>query len=63
MLIIDAREMDSLDKALRAYKKKYDKSKVMREIRERQQFTKPSIKNREQRLKAIYREKIQKLED
>ncbi|MCO5247603.1 MAG: 30S ribosomal protein S21 [Chitinophagales bacterium] len=63
MLIIDAREMDSLDKALKAYKKKHDRAKVMKEVRDRQYFSKPSVKNREQRLKAIYREQILRIEE
>lgn len=43
MLIIDARDSDSIDKALRKYKKKYEKAGVIKELRKRQQFTKPSV--------------------
>ncbi|HUH75224.1 MAG TPA: 30S ribosomal protein S21 [Chitinophagales bacterium] len=63
MLIIDARESDSLDKALRVYKKKFEKAGVMKELRRRQAFAKPSITNRTQTLKAIYRDKVRRLED
>jgi len=54
MLIIDTRDSESLDRALKKYKKKYEKSGVLRQLRERQVFTKPSIKRRTIVLKAAY---------
>lgn len=63
MLIIDARESDSLDKALKVYKKKYEKAGIMKEVRARQAFTKPSITNRTTRLKAIYRDQVRRIEE
>ena len=63
MLIIDARESDSLDKALRVYKKKLEKAGVMKELRRRQAFAKPSITNRTKTLKAIYRDQVLRNED
>jgi len=63
MLIVDARDSDSLDKALRVYKKKYDRAGVMKEIRSRKYYTKPSVARRAQRLKAAYIEKLRRLED
>ncbi len=63
MLIIDARESDSLDKALKVYKKKYEKAGIMKEVRARQSFTKPSITNRTTRLKAIYRDQVRRIEE
>lgn len=63
MLIIDARESDSLDKALKVYKKKFEKAGIMKELRARQAFTKPSIANRAQKLKAVYRDSIRRIEE
>lgn len=63
MLIIDARESDSLDKALKVYKKKFEKAGIMKEIRNRQSFTKPSIERRAEVLKAVYREKVKRIEE
>lgn len=60
MLIIDARDSDSIDKALRKYKKKYDKAGIIKELRKRQQFTKPSVVKREQRIKAAYSAQIRR---
>jgi len=54
MIIVPLKEGDNIDKALKKLKRKFEKTGISREIRERQKFTKPSIVNREQRLKAIY---------
>lgn len=59
MIEVDVKDADSLDKALKQFKKKVEKSKVIQNLRERKYFTKPSVKKREQVKKAAYREKIQ----
>ena len=58
MLIIDSKDCENIDKALKKYKKKFEKSRVLLELRERQTFTKPSVKRRNQVLKAVYKQKI-----
>lgn len=63
MLIIDTRESDTLDKALKKYKKKYEKAGIMRQLRERQTFTKPSIKRRQTVLKAGYVQTLRREEE
>ena len=60
MLIIDARESDTLDKALKKYKKKFEKAGILRQLRERQTFTKPSIKRRQTVLRAGYIETLKR---
>lgn len=60
MIIVPLKEGDTIDKALKKLKRKFEKTGISREIRERQKFSKPSVINREQRLKAIY---IQQLRD
>ena len=61
MLIIDVKDNESIDKALRRYKRKYQKTGVMKELRKRKQFTKPSVQRRNEVLKAVYKQK--KFED
>jgi len=58
MLIVDSKDCENIDKALKKYKKKYEKSKILLQLRERQTFTKPSVKRRTQILKAVYKQKI-----
>ncbi|MBL7683993.1 30S ribosomal protein S21 [Chitinophagaceae bacterium IBVUCB1] len=58
MLIIDSKDCENIDKALKKYKKKYEKSRTLNQLRERQSFTKPSVKRRTEVLKAIYRQQM-----
>ncbi|MBC7889449.1 MAG: 30S ribosomal protein S21 [Bacteroidota bacterium] len=58
MLIIDSKDCENIDKALKKYKKKFEKSRVLLQLRERQAFIKPSIRRRTQVLKAVYKQNI-----
>ena len=58
MLIIDSKDCENIDKALKKYKKKFEKSRTLLQLRERQSFTKPSVRRRTQVLKAIYKQQI-----
>ena len=58
MLIIDSKDCENIDKALKKYKKKFEKSKLLLQLRERQSFTKPSVKRRGEVLKAIYKQQL-----
>ncbi len=58
MLIIDSKDCENIDKALKKYKKKFEKAKILLQLRERQAFIKPSIRRRGQVLKAIYKQQI-----
>lgn len=59
MIIVPVKEGESIDKVLKKLKRKFEKTGVVKELRERQKFTKPSIKKRDVRLKAIYIQKLQ----
>ena len=54
MLIIPVKEGESIDKALKKFKKKFERAGVIKELRERQAYIKPSVKQRQTKLKAIY---------
>jgi small subunit ribosomal protein S21 len=58
MLIIDSKDCENIDKALKKYKKKFEKSKVLLQLRERQSFIKPSIRRRQEVLRAVYKQQI-----
>ena len=57
MLIINIKENESIDKALKRFKKKFEKTGVLRELRARTASEKPSVTRRTQVLKAVYRQK------
>ena len=53
MLIIDARESESLDRALKVFKKKFEKAGTIKQLRARQAFILPSVKRRTEIKKAV----------
>lgn len=58
MLIIPVKEGESIDRAVKKFKKKFEKTGVVKELRGRQAFTKPSVRRREEIKKAIYITKL-----
>ena len=60
MLLVPIKEGESIEKALKKYKKKFEKTGVVRELRSRQQFTKKSVRRRDVIIKAAYRENMRR---
>jgi len=60
MLIVKVKDGDKIEQALKQFKNKFRKTKMMEQLRDNKQFDKPSVKKRNQKLKAKY---IQKLKD
>jgi small subunit ribosomal protein S21 len=60
MLIIPIKDGENIDRALKRYKRKFDKTGTVRQLRARQAFIKPSVVKRAQVQKAQY---IQTLRD
>jgi small subunit ribosomal protein S21 len=58
MIIINVKENESIDRALKRFKKKFERTGVLKELRARQAFEKPSITSRAQKIKAAYKEKM-----
>jgi small subunit ribosomal protein S21 len=59
MIYINVKENESLDKSLKKFKKKFEKTGVVKELRARQAFVKPCIQNRMQSIRAAYKQKMQ----
>lgn len=57
MLIIEVKDGDSIDRALKKYKRKFEQAGILKQLRERKHFTKPSVKRRGAILKAVYKQK------
>lgn len=58
MLKTVVKEGESIERALKRFKRKFKKTKVLQQLRERQQFTKPSVAKRKLKQKAEYREEF-----
>ncbi|MBM3403458.1 MAG: 30S ribosomal protein S21 [Bacteroidetes bacterium] len=54
MIIIPVKEGENIDRALKKLKRKFEKTGVVKELRSRQKFTKPSVKRREVVSRAVY---------
>ena len=63
MLIIPVKDGESIDRALKKYKRKFDKTRVVRELRSRQQFIKPSVTLRQSKLNAAYKQRNASIEE
>lgn len=57
MLIIPVKDGESIDRALKKYKRKFDKTGTIRALRSRQQFNKPSVVNRQAKVKAAHKQR------
>jgi small subunit ribosomal protein S21 len=57
MIIIDVTKFKSIEHALKVYKNKHNKIGTVRELRDRQAFTKPSVERRAEVKKAVYLQK------
>jgi small subunit ribosomal protein S21 len=60
MIKINVLKYKSLDQALKAYKQKHNRIGIVKELRDRQEFEKPSVTRRKEKLKAAYKEKLNK---
>jgi small subunit ribosomal protein S21 len=58
MIIVQIKDNEPIDKALKRFKKKFEKTGVLRELRRRSYFEKRSVTDRNMRLKAVYRQKL-----
>lgn len=54
MLIIPVKEGENIERSLKKFKKKYERTGTLKQLRKRKHFTKPSIDRREEVKKAIY---------
>ena len=62
MIIVPIKDGDNIERALKRFKRKFEKTGAVRELRARKNFVKPSVKKRIQMQKAIYVQHLQ-LED
>ena len=58
MIIVPVKEGDNIEKALKKFKRKYEKTGVIKELRSRQAFDKPSVLKRKARMHAEYVQKM-----
>lgn len=57
MIIIKKQQGENIERMLKRYKRKISNTKVLKELKDRKEYTKPSIEKRKEKQKAIYVEK------
>lgn len=63
MIVIPVKEGENIERALKRFKRKFEKTGVIKELRGRQAYIKPSVERRAEVKKAIYIEQMQREED
>ena len=63
MIIVPVKEGENIDRVLKKLKRKFEKTGILKEVRERQKYTKPSVKRRDEKIKAIYVQKLRNQEE
>lgn len=63
MIVVPLKEGESIERALKRFKKKFEKTGVIRELRGRQAYTKPSVEKRKERMRAVYVQHLQQEEE
>ncbi len=63
MIVVPVKEGENIEKALKKFKRKFEKTGVVKELRNRQQYDKPSVIKRLKKEHAVYVQKLHQIED
>ena len=63
MIIVPVKEGENIEKALKKFKRKYERTGIVKELRSRQAFEKPSVTNHKKMIKAVYVQKLRQGEE
>jgi small subunit ribosomal protein S21 len=63
MIVVPLKEGENIEKALKKFKRKFEKTGIVKELRSRQAFTKPSVEKRKQNMRAVYVQQLQQAEE
>ena len=63
MIIVQVKEGENIERALRRFKRKYERTGIVKELRMRKAFVKPSVQKRKDKQHAVYVQKLQENED
>ena len=63
MIIVQVKEGETIERALKKFKRKFEKTGIIKQLRSRQAFQKPSVTNRKKMMKAVYVQKLRAAED
>lgn len=63
MIIVPVKDGENIERALKKFKRKYERTGIVKELRSRQQFDKPSVIKRKKMMKATYVQQLRQNEE
>jgi small subunit ribosomal protein S21 len=63
MIIVPIKDGENIERALKKFKRKTERTGIIKQLRQRQQFEKPSVINRKKMMKAVYVQKLHTTEE
>ncbi len=63
MIIVPIKEGENIERALKKFKRKTERTGIIKQLRQRQQFEKPSVINRKKMMKAVYVQQLHTTEE
>ncbi len=63
MIIVQLKEGENIERALKKFKRKYEKTGIVKELRKRQAYVKPSVEKRKKKQHAVYVQQLQENEN
>ncbi|MDD3359404.1 MAG: 30S ribosomal protein S21 [Parabacteroides sp.] len=63
MIVVPLKEGENIEKALKKFKRKFEKTGVVKELRSRKAFAKPSVVKRKKNMRAVYVQQLQQVEE
>lgn len=63
MIVVPLKEGENIERALKKFKRKFEKTGVVKELRSRQAFIKPSVVKRKMMMRATYVQHLQQMEE
>lgn len=58
MIEVRLKENEPIERALKRFRKKLDRVRLTKELKERKYYTKPTQKRRNEKLRAIYKQQL-----
>ena len=63
MIVVPVKDGENIERALKKFKRKFERTGVIKELRTRQQFDKSSVANRKKMMKAVYVQHLRQTEE
>jgi len=63
MIVVPLKEGENIERALKKFKRKFERTGAVKELRSRQAFIKPSVRKRKDKMRAVYVQHLREMEE